>query len=325
MKKVSVVVPIYNVEKFIERCLRSILNQTYQEFEIICVDDCGQDRSMEIVEDIRKQFPEKIRIVSNGKNAGLGAARDAGIRSAKGDYIAFIDSDDYIKSDYLAKYMEAAEETAPDIIVGGFIRDVNGKCTELPIDTKDTTFVWTNVSTCTKLFRMKFIRANHLSFKGVRRYEDEGFMYRSLVCQPKVVLLAYSGYYYYMNTESITKNKRGSRADIFSEYAITTEKLLESLSCSSSEQELLNYCLVSGLTANLLYNGQGAGRTRMAELYGRYDELVKKIDQNICKNKYIAFRYLKSEPAKKRYATWLILRARKIKMDRLLFLLDGML
>ena len=73
MKKVSVIVPIYNVEKYIKRCLESILKQTYQNFEILCVDDCGQDNSMTIVERMQKKYPQKIQILY-GKENEIGRA-----------------------------------------------------------------------------------------------------------------------------------------------------------------------------------------------------------------------------------------------------------
>ena len=94
MEKVSVIVPIYNVEKYIRRCLDSIIAQEYGNMEIICVDDCGQDTSMEIVAEFQKKYPDKVIIVRNPENMGLGAARDAGMKAATGAFIAFIDSDE---------------------------------------------------------------------------------------------------------------------------------------------------------------------------------------------------------------------------------------
>ena len=303
------------------RCLKSILDQSWQDFEILCVDDCGQDQSISIIEQMQKEYPQKIKILYGEQNMGLGAARDRGMKAASGEYIAFIDSDDYLKRNFLETYMHAAQKKDADIIVGGYIRDVNGKLSETPIDVNDDTFVWMNVSACTKVYKRKFLEDNHLSFYGVRRYEDEGFMYRCLACHPVVELMAYSGYYYYMNSESITRSSKSDRTGIVKEYFQTVNKLADTVKCDRETQPLLNYCLVSGLTANMLYNGQGCSGKKMKELYIQYNKLLNKIDRDICKNKYIALKYLKSEPAKKRYTTWLILRLRKIGLDRLLFFL----
>ena len=97
MSKVSVIVPVYNVEQYIKRCLKSILDQSWQDFEILCVDDCGQDQSISIIEQMQKEYPQKIKILYGEQNMGLGAARDRGMKAASGEYIAFIDSDDYLK------------------------------------------------------------------------------------------------------------------------------------------------------------------------------------------------------------------------------------
>ncbi len=82
MSKVSVIVPVYNVEQYIKRCLKSILDQSWQDFEILCVDDCGQDQSISIIEQMQKEYPQKIKILYGEQNMGLGAARDRGMKAA---------------------------------------------------------------------------------------------------------------------------------------------------------------------------------------------------------------------------------------------------
>ena len=95
MPKVSVIVPIYNVESYIERCLVSIMHQSFIDFECICVDDCGSDKSIMLVQNFVNK-DSRFRIVHHEKNRGLSAARNTGINEAKGEYIVCIDSDDWI-------------------------------------------------------------------------------------------------------------------------------------------------------------------------------------------------------------------------------------
>lgn len=327
MEKVSVIVPIYNVEKYIRRCLESIVRQEYTNLEIICVDDRGQDGSMEIVSEFQKKYPDKFVIVHNAENKGLGAARDEGMKVATGSYIAFIDSDDYIKKDFISRYMEGFRNPLTDVVMGGYIRDENGKYTEYPPDICDPEAIWVNVSAWVKMYRRKFLEQYGLNFNGVRRYEDEGFLYRILMKNPKIEAIAYSGYYYWLNPESITRSKKNDRAGIFKEYAANVRKMSCELlnECAPSKRELLSYCLVAGLTANLLYNARGCGIHKMQELYELYNQIVLEISENICGNKYIKLKYLKSEPVLKRYATWLVLRFRKIKADKILFLADSLI
>ncbi len=319
MEKVSVIVPVYNVEKYIKRCLNSILEQTYKDCEIICVDDCGQDKSIQIIEEIQRENPGKIRILYGTVNQGLGAARDRGIAAARGEYITFVDSDDYLKKDYLETYVSRAEETDSDLVIGGYIRDENGQYKNNPTSVTDSEFAWTYVTAVAKLYRRRFLEKNNLSFKGIRRYEDEGFTYRLMVCNPRISMLSYEGYFYYLNNESITKSVKKDRSELIVEYFHTVDQLFEDISDVRKNRELIRYCLISGLVANMLYNGKGCGKNKMSLLYNEYKKIVYKIDPQIGKNKYIKLRYLKSEPWKKRWASWVILHLQVIHMDRLVF------
>lgn len=117
MPKVSVLIPVYNVEKYLEQCLDSIINQTFTDIEIICVNDGSTDKSGEIL----KRYAAKdnrIKIV-NKKNGGLPSARNAGINAAKGEYLSFVDSDDYIQPDMIEKLYDAAVKTNAEIVICG--------------------------------------------------------------------------------------------------------------------------------------------------------------------------------------------------------------
>lgn len=99
MEKISVIIPVYNVKKYLKRCLDSVINQTYKNIEIILVNDGSTDNSLKICEDYQKK--DKRIIIINQKNSGLSAARNKGLDIAKGKYICFIDSDDYVTCDYV--------------------------------------------------------------------------------------------------------------------------------------------------------------------------------------------------------------------------------
>lgn len=118
--KVSVVVPIYNVEKYIRRCMESIQQQTMNDIEIIVVNDCTPDDSMAIVEDLAKE-DQRIRIFNYDKNRGPMCARETGYMAATGDYITFCDSDDYLPSTAIEKLYVAAVESDADIVSGNII------------------------------------------------------------------------------------------------------------------------------------------------------------------------------------------------------------
>ena len=119
MKKVSVIVPVYNVEKYIEKCIRSIMEQTLEEIEIIIINDGSPDRSLEIV--------NRLKVITK-KNGGLSSARNVGIKMATGKYIQHIDGDDWVEKDFLKSMYEFAEKENLDILISDYYKDYsNGK------------------------------------------------------------------------------------------------------------------------------------------------------------------------------------------------------
>ena len=116
--KISVVIPVYNVEKYLQQCLDSIVNQTLEEIEIICVNDCSTDNSSKILEEYSAK-DERIRIISKEKNEGPGPARNRGMEDLNGDYVSFIDSDDFIiQNTAYEKLYEFALKNHADMVSG---------------------------------------------------------------------------------------------------------------------------------------------------------------------------------------------------------------
>ena len=115
MKKVSVVVPVYNVEKYIDKCLDSLVNQTLKDIEIIVVNDGSKDKSQKIIDEYVKKYPKKVFSFKK-KNGGLSSARNYGLKHASGEYIGFVDSDDYIEYDMYEQLYNKAKETKSDIV-----------------------------------------------------------------------------------------------------------------------------------------------------------------------------------------------------------------
>ncbi len=125
--KVSVIVPIYNVEQYLPRCIESLLNQTLDNYEIILVNDGSPDQSQKIIDQYQKMYPDKI-VGLIKENGGLSDARNYGIPYAKGEYISFLDSDDYVDCTFLEKMYNKAIETQSQIVVCGYygVNEING-------------------------------------------------------------------------------------------------------------------------------------------------------------------------------------------------------
>ena len=118
--KISVVIPIYNAEEYLEECLESVVGQTLRDIEIICINDGSTDNSAKICEKYAKK--DKRIIFVSTENKGPGAARNTGLGFAKGEFIGFVDSDDWIDLDFYEKLYTAAVETDADIATGGIVR-----------------------------------------------------------------------------------------------------------------------------------------------------------------------------------------------------------
>jgi glycosyltransferase involved in cell wall biosynthesis len=114
--KISVIIPVYNVEMYLSRCLDSVINQTVKNIEIICVNDCSQNNCCGILKKY-KERDSRISIINHEKNRGLSAARNTGMDASRGKYVYFIDSDDWIDSDYLEEMVKAAERTKLAIVM----------------------------------------------------------------------------------------------------------------------------------------------------------------------------------------------------------------
>lgn len=223
MPKVSVLVPVYGVEKYIERCARSLFEQTLDDIEFIFVDDCTPDRSVEIlksiIEEYRLRFAEKkyaVRIVKMPTNSGLAAVRRQAIQLATGDYVTFCDSDDIMPSDAIEILYHGAIESGADIVSGDMemlYDDGSTKRTfiSLPYGS-DAESVYRALlskeyshTLCSKLFRNRLLQDHeYITLMHATNGEDGMLFYQVLqyaskiVHQPKVV------YHYYQNSQSST-------------------------------------------------------------------------------------------------------------------------
>lgn len=128
--KVSIIVPVYNVEPYLDRCMQSLLKQTLKEIEIIMVDDESPDHCPQLCEDYKAKY-SNVKVVHK-KNGGLGFARNSGLEVAKGEYVAFIDSDDFVDTDMFQHLYEYAAENKCDAVFAAIIstkmRNTSGKC-----------------------------------------------------------------------------------------------------------------------------------------------------------------------------------------------------
>ena len=214
MPKVSVIVPVYNTEKFLKECLESIINQTLDDIEIIIIDDCSTDNSYKIILEYVKKYQNKIRVIRQAKNSGVAAARNIGLNFATGKYISFVDSDDFIQEDMLEKMYNACEETASPVArvnrkmiykgqnVSFLGRNNNYQTFEL-IKPGEKDYLYKEVPGCTnKLFLREFINGH--SFPENLKWEDYPFTVPLIVNSPQIAIVPDTTYFYNINTGGTT-------------------------------------------------------------------------------------------------------------------------
>lgn len=202
--KISVIIPVFNAERFINRCIYSILNNTFQNFEIIVIDDGSSDKSFEKIKSIKDA---RIRCF-NQSNHGVGFTRNKGMRIAMGEFIVFIDSDDYIEPDYLEKLFEGV--SGSDIGISGInFLDIDEKKISIR-NSKDTEWNRFNLPLSGgKIYKREFLIDNQIFFSDFKIGEDLIF---SSTCYSKtnnVSNILYSGYNYVENLKSSTHKKHG--------------------------------------------------------------------------------------------------------------------
>lgn len=217
MPKVSVIVPIYNVEKYLEKCINSLLSQTLEDIQIILVNDGSKDNSGNIAREYEKNNKNRIIYVEK-ENGGLSDARNYGLKYATGDFIAFLDSDDYIeKNAYEEMYNKAIEENA-DYVECDFIWEFPNKIRvdkQYPYKNKKEMLSFVRVVAWNKLIKRQLITDNNLEFPKGLRYEDVEFTYKLI---PFVNKFAYvdKPFIHYVQREGSIANVQNERtAEIF--------------------------------------------------------------------------------------------------------------
>ena len=232
--KVSVIIPVYNVEKYLEECLNSVINQTLRDIEIICVDDCSTDKSFNILKEYEKK-DSRVRLFKNERNTGgPSVGRNLGIDSALGKYIYFIDADDYISNDYIENLYITAEKYNSDIISNLNIYEVINDCIkpfqpevynniekwkkEYPNNYLEGESIlsikneyegkkeFLSLVVWNKLYRLDFIKNNNLYFMPSPIEKDDGsedihFYYKLVLNEPKTSY-NHKGIYYYRQIDS---------------------------------------------------------------------------------------------------------------------------
>ena len=281
--KVSIIVPAYNTEKYIEKCLISLTSQTIKDIEIIVINDGSCDNTGNIISSFAKN-DSRIKII-NQNNLKQSYARNKGMEIAKGEYIGFVDSDDWIDTDYYEKLYNGAKKYDADIALASYMRIGNGKTKKrLHIEEEgfytvlqdkfDACDLAKNPCPTNKIYRRKFLTNHNITWPVGHYFEDKIFVTQSVYYANGVVSVPDINYYYYRNPNSTVNNKNKRH-----QKKLTNDK-------NYSKREVLNF----------LKNNNAKIRDKefwaIKKDYKIFNKSVYRINESINTEKHLLFSYI---------------------------------
>ena len=246
--KLSIVAAVYNLEKYLPRCLDALVNQTLQEIEILCVNDGSTDSAPQIIEDYQKRYPEKIKVFHK-ENGGEFTTRNYGLERAIGEYVTFVDTDDYVEPNWAEKLYNAAKENDADLAVCGFERIdletnkvvatnmTNFGNTVKEINPKDDYLLFINPAPWNKVYKREKIK--DLRFLPFRGFNDTMFLASCYTRMNKIAFVSDVLYHYYLRYDSQIHTVNKQDVDNLKKYLLEVKKLYK----KSGKYEEMKYIL----------------------------------------------------------------------------------
>lgn len=275
MPKVSIIVPVYGVEQWIERCAVSLFEQTYEDIEYVFVNDATQDKSMEVLADVMKRYPERaeqVKIVTHKQNMGLSSARNSGIEACTGTYVWHVDSDDYIALRAVKTLVEMAEKHHADIVIFD-VHEVKEKGIHtMPVMyANKEDYIHRLLQHTEKCAHWnKFYRKALLDETGIRSdaqirlAEDYAVTPRLLYCAERVVMLHEALYFYETRNQSSYVHNL-SRTAIESQHR--ADKILVEFFADKDEYNDVIRILPQRSMTSMIKNTDAEGWQVVAEVY----------------------------------------------------------
>ena len=266
---ISVIIPVYNAQDGIKRCVDSLLNQSFKNFEIILLNDGSKDNSLNILKEYELKY-SFVRVIDK-QNEGVAVTRNKGILLAEGDYTMFMDNDDFVDSDYLETFYQAIHEKKLDLVIGGYKR-VN-QANQIIFSQDIQQSEWSKyiiMAPWAKIYRTEFLKTNNLEFFDYGIGEDIIFNLAAYKTTDKIGLLDYKGYNWYYNNQSVSNtSQRGfsPKTDIL----VLFSKILE----LGNPSELEVYYLKRYYVWYLLFSGRTSSNQEFIHQYIRIKEWLK--------------------------------------------------
>ncbi|AZB23815.1 glycosyltransferase family 2 protein [Chryseobacterium bernardetii] len=327
--RISIIVPVYNVENYLAKCLGSLVNQTHQNVEILVINDGSRDNSGEIIKSFEDKYPDKIKAFTKD-NGGLSDARNFGIDRATGDYIGFVDSDDYVTETMFEEMLHLAQKHRAEIVICNIQKvDENGsvtqKLTQIPnmpekIKLEDHFSVFSDISyfACNKLFKKELF--NQKRFKKGVHFEDIQLIPQLLLECETIAQTQNFHYQYLERTDSITKTHTEKGLDILKAVQ-DVESVFSQSVYAHKEKELRNFQIFEGVYSFLAYLAFVKDETTFYSMADKLSVFIRERQikiQDILNYSRFGTNYLLSLPVKKKIFYLLFFAGQKKLIRRLI-------
>lgn len=298
--KLSIVAAVYNLEKYLPRCLDSLVNQTLQEIEIICVDDGSIDSAPQIIDEYAKKYPNKVKAFHK-ENGGEFTTRNYGLEIATGEYVTFVDTDDYVEPNWAEKLYNAAKESNADMAVCGFERiDLNtGKVVSTnmtqygnvvkEITNDDDFMVFINPAPWNKIYKLDKVK--DLKFLNFRGFNDMIFLASSFTRINKVAFVPDVLYHYFLRYDSQIHNVNEQDVENFKKYLLDLKQLYINENKYEGMKYILDLMAFIHLGTSVMYR---ASYDKEINIRKMLKETINYLDTNFetwRKNPFLTFSY----------------------------------
>lgn len=325
--KVSIVVLVYNLEKYLPRCLDALVNQTLQEIEILCVDDGSTDGAPKIIDEYATRYPEKVKAFHKS-NGGEYSTRNYGLERAIGEYITFIDTDDYVELNWAEILYQEAKKNDADIAVCGFERiDMNtnrvigkdrigNKYIVKNINPKDDFCAFINPAPWNKLYKREKVK--QLRFLNLRCFSDMMFLASSFTKLEKIVIIPQILYHYNLRYDSQIHTINQEDIDNFKKYILEVKKLYIEKNKYQEMKNILELMVFIHLAISIMYRASYNKEINFKQERKETKEYLNEYFPRWQKNPFLKFSYCIKRGIK-HIAIWLVAKMYQLNLEGIFF------
>lgn len=298
--KLSIIAAVYNLEKYLPRCLDALVNQTLQEIEILCVDDGSIDSAPQIIDEYAKKYPDKIKAFHK-PNGGEFTTRNYGLERATGEYVTFVDTDDWVEPNWAEKLYNAAKENNADMAVCAFERiDLNTNKvvstnmtnfgnTVKEINNKDDFMLFINPAPWNKIYKLDKVK--NLRFLDFRGFNDMIFLTSSYTTVEKIAFVPDVLYHYYLRYDSQIHSVNKQDVENFKKYLLDLKQLYIDTGKYDEMRNILDLMAFIHLGTSVMYR---ASYDKTIKIRKMVKETIKYLDNNFGtwrKSPYLTLKY----------------------------------